>query len=51
MTHLARAALPLQPLRTLRGETGLLVAFGSGLVHAVMPVRRGERHTVATWFA
>ena len=34
----------------LAGETGLLVAFPSDLVHAVSPVTAGERYTVVTWF-
>ena len=34
----------------LAGETGLLVAFPSHLVHAVSPVTAGERYTVVTWF-
>ena len=34
----------------LRGQTGLLIAFPSGLPHEVRPVTRGERLTVVTWF-
>ena len=34
----------------LRGEEGLLVAFGSETMHEVTPVTRGERYTVVTWF-
>lgn len=33
----------------LRGETGLLVAFPSELVHEVRPVEWGERYTVVCW--
>jgi SM-20-related protein len=34
----------------LAGETGLLVAFPSALVHAVSPVTAGERYTIVSWF-
>ena len=34
----------------LTGEAGLLVAFPSDLVHGVLPVTRGERYTIASWF-
>jgi SM-20-related protein len=34
----------------LAGETGLLVAFPSNLLHAVSPVTTGERYTVVSWF-
>ncbi len=34
----------------LTGETGLLVAFPSELVHGVQAVTRGERYTIASWF-
>jgi predicted 2-oxoglutarate/Fe(II)-dependent dioxygenase YbiX len=34
----------------LSGQAGRLVAFPSSLVHQVMPVTRGERYTIATWF-
>ncbi len=34
----------------LVGETGLLIAFQSSLVHAVAPVTYGERYTIAGWF-
>ena len=34
----------------LAGETGMLVAFPSGLVHAVSPVTAGERYTIVSWF-
>jgi SM-20-related protein len=33
----------------LVGETGVLVAFESGLRHGVTPVTHGERYTVVTW--
>lgn len=32
------------------GETGLLIAFPSGLAHAVSPVTRGARYSVVAWF-
>jgi SM-20-related protein len=35
---------------SLRGEPGLLVAFTADTVHEVMPVVRGERLTVISWF-
>ena len=35
---------------SLVGETGLLVAFRSGITHEVLPVTHGERHTIVTWF-
>ena len=34
----------------LTGQAGLLVAFPAELVHGVLPVTRGERCTIATWF-
>ena len=34
----------------LVGETGLLIAFPSHLVHSVSPVTSGERYTVVSWF-
>ena len=34
----------------LAGETGLLIAFPSHLVHSVSPVTAGERYTVVSWF-
>ena len=34
----------------LAGETGLLVAFPSHLVHSVSPVTAGERYTLVSWF-
>ena len=34
----------------LAGETGLLVAFPSQLVHSVSPVTGGERYTLVSWF-
>lgn len=33
----------------LAGETGLLVAFPSHLVHSVSPVSAGERYTLVSW--
>ena len=32
------------------GETGLLIAFPSHLVHSVSPVTAGERYTLVSWF-
>jgi len=37
-------------LFSLQGEPGLLVAFSADTVHEVMPVIRGERFTVISWF-
>jgi len=34
----------------LAGETGLLIAFPSHLVHSVSPVTAGERYTLVSWF-
>jgi len=34
----------------LRGDAGLLVAFGSDVAHAVTPVTGGERFTTVCWF-
>jgi SM-20-related protein len=34
----------------LDGETGMLIAFPSDLVHAVSPVTAGERYTIVSWF-
>jgi predicted 2-oxoglutarate/Fe(II)-dependent dioxygenase YbiX len=34
----------------LAGETGLLIAFPSHVVHSVSPVTAGERYTLVTWF-
>ena len=34
----------------LAGETGLLVAFPSELLHSVSPVTAGERYTLVSWF-
>ena len=36
---------------SLKGETGLLVAFTADTVHEVMPVTRGERYTIISWFS
>jgi SM-20-related protein len=35
---------------SLRGETGLLVAFAADAVHEVIPVTCGERFTIISWF-
>lgn len=40
----AQWSLPLQ------GETGLLVAFPSWVMHEVLPVTRGLRLTIAAWY-
>jgi predicted 2-oxoglutarate/Fe(II)-dependent dioxygenase YbiX len=34
----------------LAGETGLLIAFPSHLLHSVSPVTAGERYTLVSWF-
>jgi len=34
----------------VRGETGLLIAFPSYLLHEVEPVTFGERYTIVSWF-
>ena len=34
----------------LVGETGLLIAFDSDLVHSVTPITRGERFSIVSWF-
>jgi SM-20-related protein len=33
----------------LVGETGLLIAFRSEVVHAVTPITHGERYTIVSW--
>ncbi|MDX6612880.1 MAG: SM-20-related protein [Blastocatellia bacterium] len=35
---------------SLKGEAGLLVAFPADTFHEVMPVVRGERFTIISWF-
>lgn len=35
---------------SLKGETGLLVAFTADMVHEVAPVTRGQRFTIISWF-
>lgn len=35
---------------SLGGETGLLVAFSADMVHEVVPVTRGQRFTIISWF-
>jgi SM-20-related protein len=44
----APGAEPL--LFSLKGETGLLVGFTADTMHEVMPVVRGERFTIISWF-
>jgi SM-20-related protein len=34
----------------LSGETGMLVAFSSDIIHEVQPITWGERYTIVTWF-
>jgi predicted 2-oxoglutarate/Fe(II)-dependent dioxygenase YbiX len=34
----------------LKPESGLLVAFPSGIYHEVLPVREADRYTLVTWF-
>jgi len=41
----ARAA----PLLSVRSEPGLLIAFGSSMVHRVAPVLTGRRYSLALW--
>jgi SM-20-related protein len=35
---------------SLKGETGLLVAFAADTIHEVIPVACGERFTIISWF-
>ncbi len=35
---------------SLKGKTGLLVAFSADTVHEVAPVTRGQRFTIISWF-
>jgi SM-20-related protein len=35
---------------SLKGETGLLVAFAADTIHEVIPVSAGERFTIISWF-
>lgn len=35
---------------SLKGETGLLIAFSADMVHEVAPVTRGQRFTIISWF-
>jgi SM-20-related protein len=44
------AAASGPPESSLKGETGLLVAFSADTVHEVAPVTRGQRFTIITWF-
>lgn len=37
------------PLTRVRGEPGLLVAFGSSTIHRVAPVIDGRRYSLALW--
>lgn len=38
------------PAYSLKGTTGLLVAFASDTTHEVSPITRGERFTIISWF-
>jgi predicted 2-oxoglutarate/Fe(II)-dependent dioxygenase YbiX len=38
------------PTLCINGETGMLVAFASAVVHEVRPVTWGVRRTVAAWY-
>jgi len=38
------------PLRSIAGETGLLLAFRADAIHEVLPVIQGERFTIVNWF-
>ena len=38
------------PAFSLLGEAGLMVAFSADTIHEVVPVTRGERFTIITWF-
>jgi predicted 2-oxoglutarate/Fe(II)-dependent dioxygenase YbiX len=35
---------------SLKGKTGLLVAFAADTIHEVIPVTWGERFTIISWF-
>jgi len=37
------------PLRSVRSEPGMLIAFGSSIVHRVAPVIAGRRYSLALW--
>jgi predicted 2-oxoglutarate/Fe(II)-dependent dioxygenase YbiX len=37
------------PLLSVRSEPGLLIAFGSAMVHRVAPVLAGRRYSLALW--
>jgi predicted 2-oxoglutarate/Fe(II)-dependent dioxygenase YbiX len=37
------------PLLSVRSEPGLLIAFGSSMVHRVAPVLTGRRYSLALW--
>jgi predicted 2-oxoglutarate/Fe(II)-dependent dioxygenase YbiX len=37
------------PLLRVRSEPGLLIAFGSSMVHRVVPVIAGRRYSLAVW--
>ncbi len=46
LPELARAG---EPLLSVRSQPGLLVAFGSSIVHRVAPVTAGRRYSLALW--
>ncbi len=48
--RLFRADDDPDPTLCINGETGMLVAFASVVVHEVRPVTWGVRRTVAAWF-
>ena len=37
------------PLLSVRSQAGLLIAFGSSMVHRVAPVTAGRRYSLALW--
>jgi len=46
LPELARGS---EPLLSVRSQPGLLVAFGSSVVHRVAPVIAGRRYSLALW--
>jgi Uncharacterized iron-regulated protein len=38
-----------EPFR-VEGDTGMVVAFRSELLHEVEPIRSGERHSIVSWY-
>jgi len=37
------------PVASVRSEPGLLIAFGSSMIHRVAPVVTGRRYSLAVW--